>query len=63
MGRGRTENKTSRQVTFCNALLIKKAYELSAAVLFNAVVALITVVFSNRGRLHECANNRCVREP
>jgi hypothetical protein len=50
MGRGRTENNTSRQVTLC------------AAVLFNAVVALITVVLSSRGRLHyhECASNRCV---
>ncbi|KAG5530539.1 hypothetical protein RHGRI_025478 [Rhododendron griersonianum] len=53
----RIENTTNRQVTFCNrrnGLLNKKAYELS--VLCDAEVALI--VFSNRGRLHEYANNK-----
>lgn len=61
MGRGkieikRIENTTSRQVTFCKRRngLLKKAYELS--VLCDAEVALI--VFSNRGRLYEYANNR-----
>ncbi|KAH1236875.1 Floral homeotic protein AGAMOUS [Glycine max] len=60
MGRGkieikRIENTTSRQVTFCKRRngLLKKAYELS--VLCDAEVALI--VFSNRGRLYEYANN------
>jgi len=52
----RIENTTSRQVTFCKRRngLLKKAYELS--VLCDAEVALI--VFSNRGRLYEYANNR-----
>ncbi|KAE8728736.1 Floral homeotic protein AGAMOUS [Hibiscus syriacus] len=61
MGRGkieikRIENTTNRQVTFCKRRngLLKKAYELS--VLCDAEVALI--VFSNRGRLYEYANNR-----
>lgn len=61
MGRGkieikRIENKTNRQVTFCKRRngLLKKAYELS--VLCDAEIALI--VFSNRGRLYEYANNR-----
>ena len=61
MGRGkieikRIENTTSRQVTFGKRRngLLKKAYELS--VLCDAEVALI--VFSNRGRLYEYANNR-----
>lgn len=61
MGRGkieikRIENTTNRQVTFCKRRngLLKKAYELS--VLCDAEVAL--VVFSNRGRLYEYANNR-----
>ncbi|KAL9329471.1 hypothetical protein ACSQ67_004474 [Phaseolus vulgaris] len=51
----RIENTTSRQVTFCKRRngLLKKAYELS--VLCDAEVALI--VFSNRGRLYEYANN------
>ncbi|XP_057422491.1 floral homeotic protein AGAMOUS-like [Lotus japonicus] len=60
MGRGkieikRIENTTNRQVTFCKRRngLLKKAYELS--VLCDAEVALI--VFSNRGRLYEYANN------
>uniref|UniRef100_A0A5B7BI89 Floral homeotic protein AGAMOUS n=1 Tax=Davidia involucrata TaxID=16924 RepID=A0A5B7BI89_DAVIN len=60
MGRGkieikRIENTTNRQVTFCKRRngLLKKAYELS--VLCDAEVAL--VVFSNRGRLYEYANN------
>nr|ACU17803.1 unknown [Glycine max] len=60
MGRGkieikRIENTTSRQVIFCKRRngLLKKAYELS--VLCDAEVALI--VFSNRGRLYEYANN------
>ncbi|XP_039016678.1 floral homeotic protein AGAMOUS-like [Hibiscus syriacus] len=60
MGRGkieikRIENNTNRQVTFCKRRngLLKKAYELS--VLCDAEVALI--VFSNRGRLYEYANN------
>lgn len=60
MGRGkieikRIENKTNRQVTFCKRRngLLKKAYELS--VLCDAEIALI--VFSNRGRLYEYANN------
>ncbi|KAF9589151.1 hypothetical protein IFM89_019467 [Coptis chinensis] len=60
MGRGkieikRIENTTNRQVTFCKRRngLLKKAYELS--VLCEAEVALI--VFSNRGRLYEYANN------
>nr|AMB77541.1 AGAMOUS-like 2 protein [Thalictrum thalictroides] len=60
MGRGkieikRIENTTNRQVTFCKRRngLLKKAYELS--VLCEAEVAL--VVFSNRGRLYEYANN------
>nr|AQM56546.1 MADS box transcription factor AGAMOUS [Paeonia lactiflora]AQM56547.1 MADS box transcription factor AGAMOUS [Paeonia lactiflora]AQM56548.1 MADS box transcription factor AGAMOUS [Paeonia lactiflora]AQM56549.1 MADS box transcription factor AGAMOUS [Paeonia lactiflora]AQM56550.1 MADS box transcription factor AGAMOUS [Paeonia lactiflora] len=59
MGRGkieikRIENTTNRQVTFCKRRngLLKKAYELS--VLCDAEVALI--VFSNRGRLYEYAN-------
>lgn len=52
----RIENTTNRQVTFCKRRngLLKKAYELS--VLCDAEVALI--VFSNRGRLYEYANNR-----
>ncbi|KAE9606332.1 putative transcription factor MADS-type1 family [Lupinus albus] len=52
----RIENTTNRQVTFCKRRngLLKKAYELS--VLCDAEVAL--VVFSNRGRLYEYANNR-----
>nr|AMQ23644.1 AGAMOUS-like MADS-box protein [Kerria japonica var. pleniflora]AMQ23645.1 AGAMOUS-like MADS-box protein [Kerria japonica var. pleniflora] len=61
LGRGkieikRIENTTNRQVTFCKRRngLLKKAYELS--VLCDAEVALI--VFSNRGRLYEYANNR-----
>lgn len=61
MGRGkieikRIENKTNRQVTFCKRRngLLKKAYELS--VLCDAEIALL--VFSNRGRLYEYANNR-----
>ncbi|XP_047308513.1 floral homeotic protein AGAMOUS-like isoform X4 [Impatiens glandulifera] len=51
----RIENTTNRQVTFCKRRngLLKKAYELS--VLCDAEVALI--VFSNRGRLYEYANN------
>ncbi|XP_019461250.1 PREDICTED: agamous-like MADS-box protein AGL5 isoform X1 [Lupinus angustifolius] len=51
----RIENTTNRQVTFCKRRngLLKKAYELS--VLCDAEVAL--VVFSNRGRLYEYANN------
>ncbi|KAM0956188.1 hypothetical protein ACFX2A_024993 [Malus domestica] len=60
LGRGkieikRIENTTNRQVTFCKRRngLLKKAYELS--VLCDAEVALI--VFSNRGRLYEYANN------
>nr|BAK09621.1 MADS-box transcription factor [Cyclamen persicum] len=60
MGRGkieikRIENNTNRQVTFCKRRngLLKKAYELS--VLCDAEVALI--VFSNRGRCYEYANN------
>ncbi|XP_015064366.1 floral homeotic protein AGAMOUS isoform X2 [Solanum pennellii] len=60
LGRGkieikRIENTTNRQVTFCKRRngLLKKAYELS--VLCDAEVAL--VVFSNRGRLYEYANN------
>ncbi|KAK9150741.1 hypothetical protein Syun_009050 [Stephania yunnanensis] len=60
MGRGkieikRIENTTNRQVTFCKRRngLLKKAYELS--VLCDAEVALI--VFSNRGRLYEYAND------
>ncbi|GMI85950.1 AGAMOUS [Hibiscus trionum] len=60
IGRGkieikRIENTTNRQVTFCKRRngLLKKAYELS--VLCDAEVALI--VFSNRGRLYEYANN------
>ncbi|KAG0463991.1 hypothetical protein HPP92_020060 [Vanilla planifolia] len=60
MGRGkieikRIENTTNRQVTFCKRRngLLKKAYELS--VLCDAEVALI--IFSNRGRLYEYANN------
>lgn len=63
LGRGkieikRIENTTNRQVTFCKRRsgLLKKAYELS--VLCDAEVAL--VVFSNRGRLYEYANNRFV---
>lgn len=63
LGRGkieikRIENTTNRQVTFCKRRsgLLKKAYELS--VLCDAEVAL--VVFSNRGRLYEYANNRYV---
>ncbi|KAF3551776.1 hypothetical protein DY000_02002969 [Brassica cretica] len=61
MGRGkieikRIENSTNRQVTFCKRRngLLKKAYEL--AVLCDAEVALI--VFSTRGRLYECANDK-----
>lgn len=52
----RIENTTNRQVTFCKRRngLLKKAYELS--VLCDAEVALI--VFSNKGRLYEYANNR-----
>ncbi|KAK8970053.1 Agamous-like MADS-box protein AGL5 [Platanthera guangdongensis] len=52
----RIENTTNRQVTFCKRRngLLKKAYELS--VLCDAEVAL--VIFSNRGRLYEYANNR-----
>ncbi|KAB2610895.1 transcription factor [Pyrus ussuriensis x Pyrus communis] len=64
LGRGkieikRIENTTNRQVTFCKRRngLLKKAYELS--VLCDAEVALI--VFSNRGRLYEYANNSSVR--
>nr|XP_043639504.1 agamous-like MADS-box protein AGL11 [Erigeron canadensis] len=60
MGRGkieikRIENNTNRQVTFCKRRngLLKKAYELS--VLCDAEISLI--VFSNRGRLYEYANN------
>nr|BAK20022.1 PgMADS protein7 [Panax ginseng] len=60
LGRGkieikRIENTTNRQVTFCKRRngLLKKAYELS--VLCDAEVALI--VFSNKGRLYEYANN------
>lgn len=60
-GRGKIEikkieNTTNRQVTFCKRRngLLKKAYELS--VLCDAEVALI--IFSNRGRLYEYANNR-----
>ncbi|GAV65157.1 SRF-TF domain-containing protein/K-box domain-containing protein, partial [Cephalotus follicularis] len=51
----RIENTTNRQVTFCKRRngLLKKAYELS--VLCDSEVALI--VFSNRGRLYEYANN------
>nr|BBC77269.1 MADS-box transcription factor [Habenaria radiata] len=51
----RIENTTNRQVTFCKRRngLLKKAYELS--VLCDAEVAL--VIFSNRGRLYEYANN------
>nr|AZZ09260.1 SHATTERPROOF variant 1.3 [Primula vulgaris] len=51
----RIENTTNRQVTFCKRRngLLKKAYELS--VLCDAELALI--VFSNRGRLYEYANN------
>ncbi|KAL8108227.1 hypothetical protein AgCh_024612 [Apium graveolens] len=51
----RIENTTNRQVTFCKRRngLLKKAYELS--VLCDAEVALI--VFSNKGRLYEYANN------
>lgn len=63
LGRGRIEikrieNTTNRQVTFCKRRngLLKKAYELS--VLCDAEVALI--VFSNRGRLYEYANNRYI---
>lgn len=63
IGRGRIEikrieNTTNRQVTFCKRRngLLKKAYELS--VLCDAEVALI--VFSNRGRLYEYANNRYI---
>ncbi|CAA2990662.1 floral homeotic AGAMOUS [Olea europaea subsp. europaea] len=59
-GRGKIEikkieNTTNRQVTFCKRRngLLKKAYELS--VLCDAEVALI--IFSNRGRLYEYANN------
>nr|AZZ09259.1 SHATTERPROOF variant 1.2 [Primula vulgaris] len=52
----RIENTTNRQVTSCKRRngLLKKAYELS--VLCDAELALI--VFSNRGRLYEYANNR-----
>ncbi|WOH11972.1 hypothetical protein DCAR_0831468 [Daucus carota subsp. sativus] len=51
----RIESTTNRQVTFCKRRngLLKKAYELS--VLCDAEIALI--VFSNRGRLYEYANN------
>lgn len=54
----RIENTTNRQVTFCKRRngLLKKAYELS--VLCDAEIALI--IFSNRGRLYEYANNRYI---